>query len=57
MTTLGGKVTINGKTMWMVEGVMDNGDIALYRYVDRGEKRVLVARRVSPNKIKQWEAK
>ena len=57
MTTLGGKVTINGKTMWLVEGVMENGDIALYRYVDRGNKRVLVAKRVSPNKLKKWEAK
>jgi hypothetical protein len=52
--TMGGKVTINGKAMWIVEGIATNGDVCIYRYVDTKNSRRLVARRISPLKLKKW---
>jgi hypothetical protein len=53
-TTIGGNVTINGKAMWTVEGIMTNGDVSIYRYVDTKNSRRLISRRISPTKLKKW---
>jgi|LakMenE18May11ns_1017448.scaffolds.fasta_scaffold7471603_1 hypothetical protein len=53
-TTIGGRVTINGKAMWVVEGIMTNGDVSIYRYVDTKNSRRLISRRISPLKLKKW---
>jgi len=52
--TMGGRVTINGKAMWIVEGIMTNGDVSIYRYVDTKNSRRLISRRISPTKLKKW---
>jgi hypothetical protein len=52
--TMGGRVTLNGKAMWIVEGIMTNGDVSIYRYVDTKNSRRLISRRVSPTKLKKW---
>jgi hypothetical protein len=52
--TMGGRVTINGKAMWIVEGIMTNGDVSIYRYVDTKNSRRLISRRISPLKLKKW---
>jgi hypothetical protein len=52
--TISGNVTINGKAMWTVEGVMTNGDVSIYRYVDTKNSRRLISRRISPLKLKKW---
>ena len=52
--TIGGRVTINGKAMWVVEGIMTNGDVSIYRYVDTKNSRRLISRRISPLKLKKW---
>lgn len=52
--TRGGKVTINGRAMWTVEGERSNGDIQIYRYIDGKNKRYLVSRSISPLKLKKW---
>jgi hypothetical protein len=52
--TISGNVTINGKAMWTVEGVMANGDVSIYRYVDTKNSRRLISRRISPLKLKKW---
>jgi len=52
--TMGGRVTINGKAMWIVEGIMTNGDVSIYRYVDTKNSRRMIKRRISPLKLKNW---
>jgi hypothetical protein len=52
--TYGGRVTLNGKAMWIVEGIMTNGDVSIYRYVDTKNSRRLISRRVAPSKLKKW---
>jgi len=52
--TMGGRVTLNGKAMWIVEGIMTNGDVSIYRYVDTKNSRRLISRRVAPSKLKKW---
>ena len=50
-----GRVTLNGRAMWTVEGIMANGDVSIYRYVDTKNSRRLISRRVSPSKLKAWK--
>jgi hypothetical protein len=40
--------------MWTVEGIMTNGDVSIYRYVDTKNSRRLISRRISPLKLKKW---
>ena len=54
-TAIGSRVTLNGKVMWNVEGIMTNGDVSIYRYVDTKNSRRMISRRVSPTKLKKWQ--
>lgn len=51
---MSGNVTINGKAMWTVGGMSENGDVNIYRYVDTKYGRRLITRSICQCKLQKW---